>query len=95
MGMRVLSFWFAPWHSVPGEPIQKQMEEALGEAQACAVFVSTPGGMAGWQNEQMRAAIQTRVEDVPGYRVIPVLVPGAAPPNTARPAPLPAFARAG
>ena len=24
-----LSFWFGPWHSVPGEPIQEQMEEKL------------------------------------------------------------------
>jgi hypothetical protein len=45
------------------------------------VFVSALGALAGWQNEQMWAAIQTRVEDAPGYRVIPALVPGAAPPN--------------
>ncbi len=67
-----LSFWFVPWHSVPGEPIQEQMEVALRQAQARAVFVSAPGGLAGRKNEQMRAAIQTRVEAAPaGYRVIP------------------------
>lgn len=74
-----LSFWFGPWHSVPGVPAQEQMETALGRAQACAVFISDPGRIEGWQNEQMRAAIQTRVEDEPGYRVIPVLLPGATP----------------
>lgn len=77
-----LTFWFAPWHSVPGQPLQEQMEAALGQAQACAVFV---GGadvtIAGWQNEQMRTAIQTRVEDEQSYRVIPVLLPGPARPS--------------
>jgi hypothetical protein len=75
-----LSFWFRPWHSVPGVPIQEQMEEALWQAQSCAVFISS-GQIEGWQNEQMRAAIQTRVEDEPGYRIIPVLLPGAARPK--------------
>ena len=76
-----LSFWFAPWHSVPGVPVQEQMEEALWQARACAVFVGGSGEVAGWQNEQVRVAIQTRVEEEPGYRIIPVLTPGATRPN--------------
>jgi hypothetical protein len=75
-----LSFWFGPWHSKRGVPIQDQMEEALGQAQSCAVFVSS-GRVEGWQSQQMRAAIQARVEDEPGYRVIPVLLPGATRPS--------------
>lgn len=75
-----LSFWFGPWHSVPGEPIQEQMEDALREAQACAVFVGSTQ-IEGWQNEQMRVAIQTRVKDEPCYRVIPVLLPGTTRPK--------------
>ena len=75
-----LSFWFGPWHSIPGEPIQEQMEEALWEAQSCAVIVSS-GQVEGWHSEQMRAAIQIRVEDDASYRVIPVLVPGASKPT--------------
>jgi hypothetical protein len=75
-----LSFWFGPWHSVPGVPVQEQMEQALWQAQACAVFVGSRE-IQGWQNEQMRMAIQTRVEDEPGYRVIPVLVPGVTRPS--------------
>jgi hypothetical protein len=75
-----LSFWFSPWHSVPGMPIQEQMEETLWEAQSCAIFISSDG-IEGWQNEQMRVAIQTRVEDEPGYRIIPVLLPGTTHPN--------------
>jgi metacaspase-1 len=77
-----LTFWFAPWHSVPGQPLQEQMEAALGQAQACAVFVGgADATIAGWQNEQMRTAIQTRVEDEQSYRVIPVLLPGPARPS--------------
>jgi hypothetical protein len=144
-----LSFWFRPWHAIPGQDLQAQMEQALGEAQACAVFLGSvrledseneemrgiiqalgeqapgktktevlsiesgasgpqdelmrdailshlsksPGStqsyhvivdlgeLRGWQNEQMRAAIQARVEDDPTYRVIPVLLPGTARPN--------------
>lgn len=77
-----LTFWFAPWHSVPGQPVQEQMEAALGAAQACAVFVGgAEATIAGWQNEQMRTAIQTRVEDEQAYRVIPVLLPGAVRPS--------------
>jgi hypothetical protein len=75
-----LSFWFRPWHAVPGEDIQEQMDKALGEAQSCAVFVGS-GEIKGWQNDQMRAAIQARVEDDPTYRVIPVLLPGTARPS--------------
>lgn len=71
-----LSFWFAPWHSVPGQPIQEQMEQALGDAGSCAIFIDSSENIQGWQNEQMRVAIQTRVEDYPEYRVIPVLLPG-------------------
>ncbi len=51
-------------------------------AQSCAVFIG--GGasqIADWQHEQMRVAIQTRVEDVSSYRVIPVLLPGATRPS--------------
>ena len=74
------SFWFAPWHSVPGVRIQEQMEVALKQASSCAVFIGS-GQIHGWQNEQMRTAIQTRVEDVGSYRVIPVFLPGAERPK--------------
>jgi len=76
------SFWFAPWHAIPGVPLQEQMEEALIQAQCCAVFVvSGEDGVKGWQNEQLRTAIQTRVEDQAHYRVIPVLLPGVQRPS--------------
>jgi metacaspase-1 len=75
---------------VPGLPVQEQMEEALGQAQACAVFIDSAGQIVGWQNEQMRTAIQTRVEDESSYRIIPVLLPGATRPSRRD---LPAFLR--
>ena len=46
-----LAFWFAPWHSVPGAPVQEQIEEALLDAQSCAVFVGGAGRLGGWQPE--------------------------------------------
>ena len=75
-----LSFWFRPWHSIRGEDIQEQMQQALWEAQSCAVFISSDQ-IEGWQSAQMRAAIQARVEDEPRYRIIPVLLPGTTPPR--------------
>jgi len=42
------------------------------------VFIGSAGRISGWQNEQMRVEIQTRVEDETSYRIIPVLLPGAA-----------------
>jgi hypothetical protein len=76
-----LSFWFRPWHAIPGEDIQAQMEQALYDSASCAVFVG-PGAIEGWQSAQMRAAIQSRVEEDRAYRVIPVLLPGAARPRS-------------
>lgn len=55
-----LSFWFAPWHSIPGVPVQEQMEDALLEAQSCAIFVGGADRITGWQNERMRVAIKIR-----------------------------------
>jgi hypothetical protein len=74
-----LSIWFGPWHKIPGLPFQEQMEQALLSAQVCAIFIG--GGaeqITGWQNEQMRVAIQTRLKTVPGYRILPVLLPGVS-----------------
>lgn len=76
-----LSFWFAPWHSRLDKPFQDQMEEALEEAQVCAIFIGGGEKFKGWQNEEMRAAIQLRVEDDSSVGIIPVFVPGATRPK--------------
>ena len=74
------------WHLVPGEPWQEALEDALDASRACAVFIG-PTGFGPWENEEMRVALSRRVKDHE-YRVIPVLLPGAAMPARGR---LPAF----
>jgi catechol 2,3-dioxygenase-like lactoylglutathione lyase family enzyme len=76
------------WHLVPGEPWQEALEEALDCSQTFAVFLG-PGGIGPWQNEEMREALATRVQDK-SRRVIPVLLPGASKPSDKA---LPSFLR--
>ena len=72
--------WLDEWNLIPGEPCQEAIEEALENCATCAVFIG-PSGTGPWQNEQMRAAVQRRVDERhPGerpFRVIPVLLPAA------------------
>ena len=72
--------WLDIWNLIPGEPWQEAIEQALDKCAACAVFIG-PSGAGPWQNEEMRAAIQRRVEErregERPFRVIPALLPGA------------------
>jgi hypothetical protein len=69
--------WLDTWNLIPGEPWQEAIEHALGQCTACAVFIG-PSSAGPWQNEEMRVAISRRVaERGSGFRVIPVLLPGA------------------
>jgi hypothetical protein len=69
--------WLDKWHLIPGDLWQPAIEKALAESGTCAVFVG-PSGFGPWQNEEMRAAIDRRVQDNgKRFRVIPVLLPGA------------------
>jgi hypothetical protein len=72
--------WLDTWNLIPGEPFQEAIEEALDRCATCTIFVG-PSGTGPWQNEEMRAAIQRRVEERRAgerpFRVIPVLLPGA------------------
>jgi WD40 repeat protein/energy-coupling factor transporter ATP-binding protein EcfA2 len=70
------------WHLVPGEPWQEALEQALDVSRSCAVFLG-PKGLGTWENEEMRAALDIRASR-PGYRVIPVLLPGARLPERGR-----------
>jgi tetratricopeptide (TPR) repeat protein len=67
--------WLDKWHLIPGDPWQPALEKALAESECCVVFVG-PSGVGPWQNEEMRAAIDRRVQER-RFRVIPVLLPGA------------------
>ena len=54
--------WLDEWNLIPGDAWQPAIEEALRQCATCAVFVG-PGGFGGWQNEEMRAAINRRVRE--------------------------------
>ena len=71
--------WFDRWHLVPGTPWQEAVEEALDASRSCAIIIG-PGGVGRWENEELRSALSTRVEQ-PEFRVIPVLLPGATMPE--------------
>lgn len=72
--------WLDEWHLVPGEAWQPAIERALAECGTCCVFIG-PSGIGPWQNAEMRAAIDRRVNDRDGFRVIPVLLPGTERPQ--------------
>jgi DNA-directed RNA polymerase specialized sigma24 family protein len=65
------------WHLEPGEPWQEEIETALNESASCAVFFG-PSGLVPWQNEEMRAALEERIQNN-SLRVIPVLLERAEP----------------
>jgi len=83
--------WLDTWNLIPGEPWQEAIEGALDSCATCAVCLG-PSGTGPWQNEEMRAAIQRRVDERRAgerpFRVIPVLLPGAERGERSR---LPAF----
>ena len=70
------------WHLVPGNPWQEELEKALDNSRTCAVFIGLTG-IGPWENEEMRSALNTRVGQ-PGFRVVPVLLPGADMPDRGR-----------
>lgn len=76
-----LHFWFAPWHSAPGDRRQGQLEDALADAETCVAFIGPSRRLDAWQNDRTRAAVEARAEGVPAMRVIPVLLPGAPRPR--------------
>ena len=67
--------WLDAWQVAAGDKWQQALEKALTETRASLVFIG-PSGVGPWQEEEMRVAIDRRVREV-GYRVIPVLLPGA------------------
>jgi hypothetical protein len=80
--------WLDTWNLIPGEPWEEAIEQALDTCATCAVFLG-PSGTGPWHNEEMWAALDRRARDrTRGFRVIPVLLPGADPVD---PATLPRF----
>jgi hypothetical protein len=71
-----LSNWLDKWNLVPGDPWQPAIEEALGQCDTCLVFFG-PHGLGPWHNEEMRLALQRRVNSRQRkLRVLPVILPG-------------------
>lgn len=67
--------WLDKWNLIPGNSWQEEIEQALDNCKTCAVFIGS-SGMGPWQNEEIRTSINRRV-NTDGFRVIPVLLPGA------------------
>ena len=73
---RRISCWLDKWNLVPGDPWQPAIEAALGQCDTCVVFFG-PRGLGPWHNEEMRLAIQRRVNSRERkLRVLPVILPG-------------------
>jgi energy-coupling factor transporter ATP-binding protein EcfA2 len=73
---RGLACWLDEWNLIPGNPWQPAIEEALGQCDTCLVFFG-PHGLGPWHNEEMRLAIQRRVNSSERrLRVLPVILPG-------------------
>ena len=72
-----VSVFFDKWDLVPGERWQESLEKALEQSASCAVFLGSVG-FGKWEEQEMRAALDRRAA-MPGFRVIPVLLPGAKP----------------
>jgi hypothetical protein len=74
-----LTVWLAYWDVLGGDSWQDVVERALVESKTCAVFIG-PSGLGPWHNAEMRVALQIMAKQE-GFRVIPVLLPGANPPE--------------
>src|SRR4051794_26007121 len=75
---RGVSCWLDKWNLIPGDPWQPAIEDALSRCDTCVVFFG-PHGLGPWHNEEMRLAIQRRVNSGgKKLRVLPVILPGGA-----------------
>jgi hypothetical protein len=70
-----IQVWLDQWNLVPGKPWQAEIEQALQDCETCSVLIG-PSGFGPWQHAEMRAAIDRQISRN-GFRVIPVLLPGA------------------
>jgi energy-coupling factor transporter ATP-binding protein EcfA2 len=73
---RGLACWLDEWNLIAGNPWQPAIEEALSQCDTCVVFFG-PHGLGPWHNEEMRLALQHRVNSRERkLRVLPVILPG-------------------
>jgi WD40 repeat protein len=72
------------WHLVPGKVWQEELESALEDSGACAIFIGSEG-LGPWVKQEMRVVLDRGARDS-GFPVIPVLLPGIR-----KPARIPSF----
>lgn len=68
------------WNLIPGDPLQEALEDALDNSRSCVICIG-PDKIGPWQNEEMRSALEDRVRGREGFRVVPLMLPGATPPG--------------
>jgi energy-coupling factor transporter ATP-binding protein EcfA2 len=73
---RGICCWLDKWNLIPGDTWQLAIEQALSRCDTCVVFFG-PHGLGPWHNEEMRLALQSRVNSRERkLRVLPVILPG-------------------
>jgi hypothetical protein len=65
------------WYLATGQPWPRALDQILATCEAVVVFVG-PGEMGPWQQRERDLALE-RQSRSPGFRVIPVLLPGSDP----------------
>ena len=70
-----IKLFFDIWHLTAGKPWQEELREALGASRAVAICIG-PYPMNHWQMQEKLVALD-RQASVPGFQVIPVLLPDA------------------
>jgi hypothetical protein len=70
-----LDVWLDVEKLKPGDQWMEQIEAALARADAFGVYIG-PSGIQRWVDREVRAALQREVDDA-GFRIIPILGPGA------------------
>lgn len=74
---------FDPQPLLRGDAWQTAVEHALEESRACLVLLG-PDLHAPWENEELRGLIEKRLSSHRPFEIIPVLLPGAKPPDPER-----------
>lgn len=64
------------WNLTPGEPFPDELEHAIKNSKAIAVFVG-PQGISPWHHEELRMALLQIINKKHDQKIIPVLLPGA------------------
>jgi hypothetical protein len=74
-----INVWFDQWMLVPGAAWQPALNTAIENSRCTSSFVG-PSGAGPWQSAETMLALDRAVKD-PTYRVVPVLLPNAPPPD--------------